>query len=190
MAALPACCRQQAPKEPLLLLLPPLRPLRPPQLPPLLPPRLLVGMLLLLVVIEQHLTAEDLDCYLSAPGDRRASRREKSSGEGEQRAGCAHGTAPRGLYGSDAMIGCFSRQPEALTGHPQRVHPARLAAETVPKALTSRRWPAVMTPRNGGLRAVDAVASHRAADSAGPSIEGARTHAGGISRGAVVRCVR
>jgi hypothetical protein len=190
VAALPAWCRQQAPKEPLLLLLPPLRPLRPPQLPPLLPPRLLVGMLLLLVVIEQHLTAEHLDCYLSAPGDRRASHREKSSGEGEQRAGCAHGTAPRGLYGSDAMIGCFSRQPEALTGHPQRVHPARLAAETVPKALTSRRWPAVMTPRNGGLRAADAVASHRAADGAGPSIEGARACAHATSRGAAAAVSR
>jgi hypothetical protein len=112
---------------------------------------------------------------------------EKDSCEGAQRAGSAQGTAPRGLRGSDAVIGCFSRQPEALTGHPQRAHPARLAAESAPKALTSRRWPAVMTPRNGGLRAADAVASHRAADGAGPSIEGAWTHAGGISRGAVVR---
>ena len=93
-------------------------------------------MLLLLVVIEQHLTAEDLDCYLSAPGDRRASRGEKSSCEGEQRAGSAQGTAPRRLHGSATVIGCFSRQPEALNGHPQRAHPARLAAETVPKALT------------------------------------------------------
>jgi hypothetical protein len=112
---------------------------------------------------------------------------EKDSCEGAQRAGSAQGTAPRGLRGSDAVIGCFSRQPEALTGHPQRAHPARLAAESAPKALTSRRWPAVMTPRNGGLRAADAVASHRAVDGAGPSVEGARTHAGGISRGAVVR---
>jgi hypothetical protein len=89
------------------------------------------------------------------------------------------------------MTRCFSHQPEALTCHPRRARPARLAAEGVSEALNSRRWPAVMTPRIGGLRADDAVASRRAADGAGPSIEAARTYAGGISRGAVaaVTCV-
>jgi hypothetical protein len=44
-----------------------------------------------------------------------------------------------------------------------------------------------MPPKDAGLRAHDGVASHRAADGAGPSIKGARTHARCISRGAVVR---
>jgi hypothetical protein len=44
-----------------------------------------------------------------------------------------------------------------------------------------------MTPRRAALCADDAVASHRAADGAGPSIEGARTCAHGTSTGAVVR---
>ena len=42
----------------------------------------------------------------------------------------------------------------------------------------------VMTPRNVGLRAGDAAASHRAADGAGRSIKRARTWAHGSSRGA------
>jgi hypothetical protein len=42
-----------------------------------------------------------------------------------------------------------------------------------------------MTPRDAGLRADDAVTSHRAADGAVPSIEGARTYAHFISRGAM-----
>ena len=42
-----------------------------------------------------------------------------------------------------------------------------------------------MTPRNVGLRADDAVASHRAVGGAGHSIKRARTCARGISRGAV-----
>jgi hypothetical protein len=42
-----------------------------------------------------------------------------------------------------------------------------------------------MTPRNVGLRADDAVASHRAADGTGRSMKRARTYAHGISRGAV-----
>jgi hypothetical protein len=46
------------------------------------------------------------------------------------------------------------------------------------------RWPVVMTPRNGKLRANEAVASHRAAGGAGPSIKVARTYARGISSGA------
>jgi hypothetical protein len=51
---------------------------------------------------------------------------------------------------------------------------------------TRRRWPAVMTPREGVLRAAEAVAAHRAADGAVPSIQGARKYVCGISRGAVV----
>jgi hypothetical protein len=83
------------------------------------------------------------------------------------------------------MIGCFSRQPDALTCHPQRGHPARLAAESVPDGLKRRRWPAVMTPRHAAQRADDVGASHRAADGGGPSLQGARTHMYGTSRGAV-----
>ena len=41
-----------------------------------------------------------------------------------------------------------------------------------------------MTPRDGALRADEVVASHSAADGAGPSIEGARTYAHGTSAGA------
>jgi hypothetical protein len=120
-----------------------------------------------------------------------ASRGQRSGCEGAQRAGSAQETVPRALPGSAAVIGCFSHQPDALTCHPRRAQPARPAAESVPNAATTRRWPAVMTPRDGGLRACDLVASHRAADGPGPSIEGARTHARCISRGAVaaVTCV-
>ena len=44
-----------------------------------------------------------------------------------------------------------------------------------------------LPPRNVGLRADDAVASHRAADGTGRSMKRARTYAHGISRGAVAR---
>ena len=54
----------------------------------------------------------------------------------------------------------------------------------VPDGSEERRWTAVMAPRHAELGADDAVASHRAADGAGPSIEAARTHASGSSRGA------
>ena len=47
-----------------------------------------------------------------------------------------------------------------------------------------------MTPRVGGPRADDLVASHRAADGAGPSIEAARTYAHGTSRGAAAAVSR
>ena len=53
------------------------------------------------------------------------------------------------------------------------------------KLLRTRQWPAVMTPRDGELRADDVAASRRAADGAGPSIEAARTCAHGDRRGAV-----
>jgi hypothetical protein len=90
------------------------------------------------------------------------------------------------------MIGSFSGRPNAPVGQPQREQPARLAAEGVPNALKSCRWCAVMAPRHAGLRAEDAVASHRAADGAVPSIKHARTYAHCTSRGAAaaVSCVR
>jgi hypothetical protein len=91
------------------------------------------------------------------------------------------------------MRGTFSHQPEALTWHPQRGEPASTGrGEGLPNASAERRWPAVMTPRLVALRADDAVASHRAADGAGPSIEAARTYAHGTSTGAVtaVSCFR
>jgi hypothetical protein len=64
----------------------------------------------------------------------------------------------------------------------------RRACQTPAKA---HRWSAVMTPRDGGLRADDVAASHRAVDGDGPSIRDARTYAHGTSRGAVaaVSCV-
>jgi hypothetical protein len=89
------------------------------------------------------------------------------------------------------MRGTFS--PEALTWHPQRGEPASTGrGEGLPNASAERRWPAVMTPRLAALRADDAVASHRAADGAGSSIEAARTYAHGTSTGAVtaVSCFR
>jgi hypothetical protein len=107
----------------------------------------------------------------------------KSGCDRAQRAGSAQDTAPRALHRSMVMLGCFWHQPGALTCHPRRAHPATLAAEGVLKARDSRRWPAAMTPRNGGLTADDAVASHSAADGGGPSMDAARTHAGGISKG-------
>jgi hypothetical protein len=95
------------------------------------------------------------------------------------------------LPGSAAIIGCFSHRPDALTCHPRRAQPQTPRSKSVSNALKKRRWLAVMTPRDDGLRAAEVVASHRAADGTGPSIEPARTHAGGISRGAVaaVTCV-
>jgi hypothetical protein len=64
----------------------------------------------------------------------------------------------------------------------------RRACQTPAKA---HRWSAVMTPKDGGLRADDVAASHRAVDGDGPSIRDARTYAHGTSRGAVaaVSCV-
>ena len=109
----------------------------------------------------------------------------KSSCAWAQRAGYAQGTLPRALPGSATTIGCFSHQRDALNCHPQRGDPADLAAESVPKRATTCRWSAVVTPRDAGLRADDAVTSHRAADGAVPSIEGARTYAHFISRGAM-----
>ena len=80
---------------------------------------------------------------------------------------------------------CSGYPPEgsAWLGHYNRMllTPARCAElppaargsgrpESLPKRATTRRWSAVMTPRDAGLRADDAVTSHRAADGAVPSI--------------------
>jgi hypothetical protein len=59
------------------------------------------------------------------------------------------------------------------------------ATESHRRASLWRLWPAAMTPRLAGVRAEDVVASHRAADGAVPSIEGARTHAYATPRGVV-----
>ena len=109
----------------------------------------------------------------------------KSSCAWAQRAVSPQGSVPRSLPGSNVTIGCFSHRPGALTCHPGRGNPSNLAAEGVPKALTTRRWPAAMTPRRAALGGDDALASHRAADGAGFPIKGARTHAHATSRGAV-----
>ena len=74
-------------------------------------------------------------------GLRRARLGEKGSCQWAQRAGSAQGTGPSGLHGSTAMTRCFFHQPEALTCQPRRARPARLAAEDVSEAVTSRRWP-------------------------------------------------
>ena len=118
--------------------------------------------------------------------DRRCGQSvSKSSCAWARRAGSAQGTFPSALPGSTAVLGCFSHQPDALTCHTLRGKPASTGRGGVSRASKCRRWPAVMTPRHAALRADDAVASHRAADGAGPSIEGARTCAHGTNRGAV-----
>jgi hypothetical protein len=119
-----------------------------------------------------------------------ARRVEKTSSAWAQRAGCAQGTAPSALPGLAAMIGWFSHQPDAPTCQPQRGNPATPGRGEPPETVRRRRWPAVMTPRLAGLRADGVVASQGAADGAVPSIETARTHAAGTSRGAVARFAR
>jgi hypothetical protein len=145
---------------------------------------------LLRLAIRRMGTAHGPYCGICCPEpmpSRSSSVRKKSSCARAPRTGSAQGTVPGALPASEAMFGCFCDPPDAPICHPQRGHPANLAPESVPKALGSRRWSAVMTPRDAGQRADDVVASHRAADGAGPSIEAARTYAGGSSGGAVVR---
>ena len=126
---------------------------------------------------------------LGAPRRARpASMVSKSSCAGVRRAGYSQGTAPSALPGSTATFGCFSHQPDALNARPQRGRPANTGRGGAPKAHHQRIWPAVLTLKRAALRADDAVASHRAADGAGPPIEGARTCAHGTTTGAV-HCV-
>jgi hypothetical protein len=122
---------------------------------------------------------------------RRPNFSKKCSCAWAHRAGFAHTPVPRAQSGSTAMIGRFSDRPDAPIGQPQREYPANQAAAGVPNARRARRWSAAMTPRDGGLRADDVAASHRAVDGAGPSIKAARTYAHGTRRGAVaaVSCV-
>ena len=74
--------------------------------------------------------------------------------------------------------------------NPHRAHPAKAVAEGVPNRRRRVGWSAVMTLKHVGLRADGVVASHRAADGAGPSIEGARTCAHATSRGAAAAVSR
>ena len=106
-------------------------------------------------------------------------------------AGSAQGPFPSALPGSITMRGTFSHRPDALSCHPQRGRPAITGHRDSHFRAKAWRWPAVMTPRRAALRANDVGASHRAADGAGPSIPGARTHAHGTSMGAAaaVSCI-
>ena len=126
----------------------------------------------------------------SAAHPRPACSVSKSSCTCAQRTGCAQGAAPSALPGSTAAIGCLSHRPDACTCRPRRDQPAQAGRGEPPELVNTRHWPAVMTPRLIGLPADHAVASHRAADGADPSIEGARTHAGATSRGAAGRFPR
>ena len=114
----------------------------------------------------------------------------KSSRTWARRAGSARGTGPSAPPGSTAVLGCFSHQPVAVICHPRRGKPAQAGRGGPPEALHTRHWPAVMTPRRVALRADDAAAPHRAAGGTAPSIEGARTYAGGTTRGAAGRFPR
>ena len=96
---------------------------------------LLVGITLLLVVVEQHLTAEDLERHLGTPRAWCASHAQKSSCEWAQRAGSAQDTVPSALHGSAEVLGCFADQPDAPACQSRRAHPARLAAQSVPNAV-------------------------------------------------------
>ena len=102
-----------------------------------------------------------------------------------RRAGSAQDTSRSALPASTAMLGRFCDGADALTCRPQRARPAKLAADGAPYASEERRWPAVMTSRNVGLRGDGLAASHRAEGGDGPSIKGARTYAHAISSGAV-----
>eukprot|EP01046_Picozoa_sp_COSAG06_P039075 COSAG06_NODE_4575_length_4131_cov_3.121280_1_plen_210_part_10 len=87
-----------------------------------------------------------------------------------------------------AWLDGYVRDPLAPARCAERPTPAREAGQHWLRGASGtpqpRHWPAVMTPRHAAPRANDAVASYRAADGAGPSIEGARTCAHFISRGA------
>jgi hypothetical protein len=126
----------------------------------------------------------------SAAHPRPACSVSKSSCTCAQRTGCAQGAAPSALPGSTAAIGCLSHRPDACTCRPRRDQPAQAGLRRASGARDTRHWPAVMMLRLIGLPADHAVASHRAADGAVPSIEGARTHAGATSRGAAGRFPR
>jgi hypothetical protein len=101
-------------------------------------------------------------------------------------AGAALSPGPAGLDRRTCMVrGTLHRRrgccrPRLASSRPSGTRRCLLHDEKAPSRS------AVMTPRDGALRADEVVASHSAADGAGASIEGARTYAHGISRGAVV----
>ena len=104
-------------------------------------------------------------------------------------AGSAHGPFPSALPGSITMRGTFSHRPDALSCHPQRGRPASTGRGDGHLRARARRW-FVTTPRRAAQPADGAVASQRAADGAGPSIEGARTCAHGTTTGAAAAVSR
>ena len=94
---------------------------------------------------------------------------------------CSKRTAP--VRQAARRAGAAGRASSAA--RPLRVWPTACILHAATKPSKKRCRPSVMTPRNVGLRADDAVASHRAVGGAGHSIKRARTCARGISRGAV-----
>jgi hypothetical protein len=89
-------------------------------------------------------------------------------------------------------LGCYARDLLALARCADLPPVAREASQHWPRRRSFSTgtccWPAVVrvvAPRHAVLPADDAVASHRAACGRDPSIEATRTHAHGISRGAV-----
>ena len=112
----------------------------------------------------------------------------KSSCARAQRAGSAQGSVPRAPLASAVTLGGFSHQPDALNSHPHRGNRASTARGDGHFPAKKRRWPAAMTPRGResvGCEPTMEWLTHRAADGGGPSIEAARTHGRGTSRGAV-----
>ena len=140
-----------------------------------------------------------LDGQQAAPGAQHGPKpislhhagvRQKGSCEWAQRAGFVQATVSSALPGSAATIGCFSHQPDAPICQPPSSASGQGGRGGRAKPPPSRRWSAVMTLKHVGLRADGVVASHRAADGAGPSIEGARTCAHATSRGAAAAVSR
>ena len=106
-------------------------------------------------------------------------------------AGAALRPGPAGLDRRSGRIHGVSHQPDALACLLRRAHAAVPAAEGGPNSAEKRRRSAVMSPKLAALRADRVVASRRAADGTGPSIEPGRTYAHGTSTGATaaVSCV-
>ena len=97
-------------------------------------------------------------------------------------AGAALRPGPAGLDRQFGSVHSLLLRPDAPTCHPQR---ATLVPETGPNSSAGScggEKTAVLTPRDGVLRAAEVVASHRAADAAGASIEPGRTGAQRSSR--------
>jgi hypothetical protein len=115
------------------------------------------------------------------------------------RKAAAHGRGALALLRAPVRARCLARHAcSGASRTSQKRRPATCSARSRPALAAEarqdqqwrRRWPAVPTPRRAGPRADGAVASHRAADGAVPSIAAARTCARGTSRGAVARFAR